>query len=132
MRTTLTLVVFIALFLVFASLQSNARTRLTLKDHHGKLTNDRPATTAVPTAGVGVKDTKNVVPTDQSKGYGDTQKNTEGSSSSTEPKNDDVNPTFRHYGTGENDDSSAETHRYYSVADQQGSSSNDDGHKSKH
>lgn len=131
MRTTLTPVVFVAFFLVFASLQSNA-IRPTLKEHHRKLTNDRLATTAVPTAGVGVKDTTNVVPTDQSKGSGDTEKNTGGSSSSTEPKNDDVNPTYRQYGAGSNPDSSTDTHRYYSVADHQGSSSNDDGHKSKH
>lgn len=131
MRTTLTPVVFVAFFLVFASLQSNAK-RLTLKDNHRKLTDDRLAKTAVPTAGVGVKDSTNVVPTDQSKGSGDTKKNTGGSSSSTESKNDDVNPTYRQYGSGSNPDSSTDTHRYYSVADQQGSSSNDDGYKPKH
>ncbi|KAM5568705.1 hypothetical protein ABKV19_016305 [Rosa sericea] len=139
MKTTLTLVVFVAFVLVFASLQSNAK-RLTLKDNQRKLSDDRrqSETNAVPTAGVGAKDAKDVV-ADQSKGSGDTQKNTGSSSTSTRAKNndeDDVNPTYQHYGgTGSNPDSSTDTHRYYSVDDRTGhqdSSSNDGGRKPKH
>ena len=124
MRTTLALVVLVACVLISVS---DAK-RLSLKDNHrqliDQLTDDRRHG-AVPTAGVDSRDTKDAVADKTSTGGSDTKtKNND---------EDDVNPTYKHYGgTGSNSDSSTDTHRYYSVDDRTGSSSNDDGHKPKH